>query len=402
MISVIVPIFNVAKYLRQCIESICCQTCRDLEIILVDDGSTDGSSEICDSYRKKDARIVVVHKENGGLVSARKAGLQASHGRYIAYVDGDDWIEEHMYERLYGCLVEQNVDVVMCGRYEDTGNVSKAVYHGIKQGRYDKKLMLEHVYPQMVVNMEFFKWGIFPGLWDKLFKRECIESFQMEVDEHIQMGEDAVCVYPCLLNAKSIYVLHECLYHYRQTTDSMVKQVRNCDLERDRFRVLYRSGEKAFYLNKNIYDCRKQWEIYMLFLMIPRSDSLYKGFSELDYLFPFPKVRKGMKIALYGAGTYGQRLYQYLRESRFCDIEIWVDKNYMEFQSAGLEVMSPSEIEAGSVDQIVVAIIYAEPRKALYDNLIKKYGKEKVSLIDVDLIMTSASKLALGIESHSF
>lgn len=399
MISVIVPIYNVAEYLEQCLESICCQTYTDLEIILVDDGSTDGSSEICDLYGKKDARIVVIHKENGGLVSARKAGIQSAHGRYIAYVDGDDWIEDSMYQRLLSCLVEQDVDVVMCGRYEDTGDSSKAVYHGIEQGKYDKKLMSECVYPNMIVNTEFFKWGIFPGVWDKLFKREYLEPFQMEVDERIQMGEDAVCVYPCLLNVDSVYVLHECLYHYRQTTTSMVKQVKDYELEREQFRVLYKTGKNMFYLYKDSYDCQKQWEKYMLFLMIPRSDSLYKGFTELDYLFPFPRVKKGMRIALYGAGTYGQRLYKYLKRTKFCDVEIWVDRNYIEFQKLGLEVMPPNEIKADFVDQIVVAIVYAEPREALYKELVRKYGKKKISMIDETLIFSSESMRALGIES---
>ena len=101
MLSVIVPIYNVRPYLRQCIESICDQSYRDLEIILVDDGSCDGSSEICDQYKTMDDRIVVLHKENEGLVKARKSGLQISRGEYIAYVDGDDWIEPEMFERLY-------------------------------------------------------------------------------------------------------------------------------------------------------------------------------------------------------------------------------------------------------------------------------------------------------------
>lgn len=101
MISVIVPIYNVAVYLEQCMESILRQTYTELEIILVDDGSTDGCYQICEEYKKKDSRVVVLHKENGGLVSARKAGIQAATGNYIAWVDGDDWIEPDMYERMY-------------------------------------------------------------------------------------------------------------------------------------------------------------------------------------------------------------------------------------------------------------------------------------------------------------
>ena len=106
MISVIVPIYNVEAYLPQCIESILHQTYTDLEIILIDDGSKDGCAGICEEYRQRDSRIVVIHKENGGLVSARKAGLKAAAGAYIAYVDGDDWIEPNMYECMYHIMIK--------------------------------------------------------------------------------------------------------------------------------------------------------------------------------------------------------------------------------------------------------------------------------------------------------
>lgn len=398
MISIIVPIFNVEQYLPRCIESICHQTYKELEIILVDDGSIDNSGKICDFYQKKDSRIRVLHKKNEGLVSARKAGLQLSHGRYIAYVDGDDWIENTMYERLLDCLLKFNVDVAMCGRYEDTGKYSKAVYHGIKEGKYDKERMIETIYPRMIVNEDFFEWGIFPGVWDKLFKRKCIEPFQMKVDERIQMGEDAVCTYPCLLNAESIYILHECFYHYRQTTNSMVKQTLNSDLERHKFKILYQAGMKQFERYKNIFDCREQWKKYVLFLMIPRSDSLYKGFSELSWLFPFSKVKRGMKISLYGAGTYGQRLYEYLRAGDFCKVICWVDRNYIELQKMRLNVTSPEEIQIDRVDQIVVALSYAKSRLELYQDLVEKYGKDKISVIDESIIFSQETAKAFEID----
>lgn len=397
MISVIVTIYNEEKYLKQCIESIRRQTYKNLEIILVDDGSTDRSAEICDIYAEKDARISVIHKKNGGPVSARKAGLSSSHGGYITYVDGDDWLEETMYEKLSQCMKEHHVDIAMCGRFEDTEDVSKAVFQGAEPGKYNKKLMLEKIYPNMIVNGEFFEWGISPSECDKIFKRECIESFQMDEDVCIRMGDDAVCTFPCMLKAESIYILGECLYHYRQTTDSLVKTICNYDLERKQFRAMYQAGMEQFTLYRNVYDLRKQWEMYVLFLMIPRSDGLYEGFSHLDYLFPYPKVKRGMKIVLYGAGTYGQRLYKYLKQSGFCEIVLWVDRNYKEFRKMGLSVSSPYEINIDSVDQIVLAITYAKPKKALYQELVKKYGEEKISIIHEALILSDASKKAFGI-----
>lgn len=399
MISVIVPIYNIAGWLPQCIESICAQTYRDLEIILVDDGSTDGCYDICEDYGRRDARITVIHKENGGLVSARKAGVRAASGEYIACVDGDDWIEPVMFERMYHAITEQNADVVMCGRYEDTGNVSRQVFHGIPEGKYEKEALKREVYPGMIVKDAFFEWGIFPGIWDKLFRKNCIKDFQMAVDERLMMGEDAACVYPCLLNVNSIYIMRECLYHYRQTASSMVKRQQDYEKEREQFRILYHSVDKELAKYISVYDLRDQWKKYVLFLMIPRADGLYRGYAELEYLFPFPKVRRGADVVLYGAGTYGQRLFTWLKKSRFCHVVAWADRNYREFQKMGLPVENPELISERKYDAMIVAITYAKARQALYEDLVKKYPAEKIHLIDEELIFSAEAMRALGLQA---
>ena len=397
MISVIVPIYNVKDYLIPCIESIINQIFTDLEIILVDDGSTDGCSEICDKYQEIDSRILVIHKENEGLVSARKAGLKAAHGSYIAYVDGDDWIEPIMYEHMYQELCRQDADIVMCGRYEDTGKISREVFHGIPEGRYGKEELINYVYPQMIVGDDFFEWMIFPGLWDKLFRRKCVEMFQYMVDNRITMGEDAACTYPCLLNADSIYIIHQCLYHYRQTTSSMVKKVQSNEIERERFCVLYQSMNKCFERYTGIFDVREQWKKYVLFLMLPRADTLYKDFENLEYLFPFYQVKKGSSIILYGAGTYGQRLYQYLKKSRFCSVSAWVDRNYIQLSEMGLEVVNPLVIPQKKCNVIVIANTYKKSRTLLYQELCEKYPEKRIYTIAEKCIFTQETMRAFGL-----
>lgn len=396
-ISIIVPIYNIRPYLPVCIESLQNQTYRALEILLVDDGSTDGCYEICESYRRQDSRIKVIHKVNGGLVSARKAGMKAASGDHIAFVDGDDWIEPDMYERMYQKLMEQDVDIVMCGRYEDVGDISKRVYHGIPEGRYGKEEMLRAVYPRMISKGDFFEYGILPVIWDKLFRRECLERFQLAVDERIVMGEDAACVYPCLLNADSIYVMQECLYHYRQGTTSIIKQVPDRTLEREQFHILHRTVHGSLSRYASTYDLQPQWESFMLFLMLPRADGLYRGFDRLGYLFPFPKVRKGFRIVLYGAGTYGQRLHRYLERTGFCRLAAWVDRDYIQYQSMNLQVESPEVIPERQYDAIVIAIVFGKPRNALYQEMIQKYPEEKISVPDEGLLFSSESREAFGL-----
>ena len=397
-ISVIVPVYNVQKYIEHCIRSICRQTYDNLEIILIDDGSTDDSSWICDQFAEKDSRIKLVHKENEGLVRARKEGLEVSTGRYIAYVDGDDWIEPHMLERLYTILKGENVDIIMCGRYEDTGDVQRKVYHGFPEGRYDQTDMKSEIFPNMIVNQEFFEWGIFPGVWDKLFRRESLEPYQMAVDERLTMGEDAACTYPCILNAKSIFILHECLYHYRQNVESMVKQNVGEPLEQEKFRILYQSVTEQLRKYRRIFDLREQWKEYLLFLMVPRAGYLYRGISELDFLFPFPKVEKGSRILIYGMGTFGQLLYKFLERTEFCRVVATVDRNYVELRKQGLNVDSPNNINYYEFDRIVIANSFAKVREAVYKELISIYSKEKVYMIDEDIIMGKNTMVAFGLE----
>lgn len=397
MISIIVPIYNIEKYLPQCIESIIGQTYNDLDIILVDDGSTDASSIICDEYAKKDSRIRVIHKKNEGLVRARKTGIQAAYGEYIAYVDGDDWIEPDMMEKLLKKMIEQNVDLVMCGRYEDTGDVSKELHQDFPEGRYDKGALIKEIYPRMIVGEEFFDWKISPGVWDKLYKKEIIMPFQMQVNDGLRMGEDAACVYPMLLNVDSIYILNRCLYHYRQTSNSMVKDIQTYDKERVQFALLYQTVDKCFEKYKNIYDLREQWLKYVIFLMIPRSDGLYDKYEQLDYLFPFSEVKRGSNIILYGAGTYGQRLYKYIIKTGFCRIATWVDRNYVELQKLGLDVKSPDVISNVDSNIIVIANTYAKSRNGLYEVLVKKYPDYKICMIDEKLLFSDMAKRALGL-----
>jgi len=398
MISIIVPVYNAQDYLNTCIESILGQTYKNFEIILIDDGSTDESPSICDKYAETDSRVKVFHKKNEGLVCARKMGLLMSTGEYVGYVDADDWIEADMYQKLFACIEEYQVDIAMCGRYENTGGAERNVYHAFAEGKYDKASMIREVYPRMIVGETFFDWNMFPGLWDKLFKREMLMKYQMAVCDSLRMGEDAACCYPAILNAESIYVLHDCLYHYRQTTVSMVKQSEGEYLERRQFKALYETVNRSFDKYKSIYDMREQWKKYVIFLMIPRLEELYQGYENNPCLFPFSEVKRGSRIILYGAGTYGQRLYDYLKKTGFCHVTAWVDRNFAEFQKMGLMVENPERIAETDYDYIVIANTYAKSRTELYGELAEKYSREKIQMIDEELLFSEETQMALGLK----
>ena len=265
------------------------------------------------------------------------------------------------------------------------------------EGRYDRGALEEQIFSQMIIGDEFFEWSMFPGLWDKVFKKDVILPFLMNTDDRSVVGGDAAIVYPCLLNVQSIYVMKECFYHYRQRTDSVVKRYPDKNTERERFHLLYETVKNRLVQGKDIYNLEEQWRKYALFLMLPRADALYEGFEKLAYLFPFPYVRKGEDIILYGAGTYGQRLYRFLERTGFCRVTAWVDRNYKEFSEMGLPVQSPEVLRELSFDAIVIANTYARSRKGLYQELVQRYPESKVHMIDEDLIFSEETGRAFGI-----
>lgn len=221
MISVIVPVYKVENYLRQCLDSLAAQTLDDIEIIIVDDGSPDGCPEICDEYAAKDARMKVVHKQNGGLLSARKAGVAASSGDYIGFVDGDDWVEPETFMNMHNAIIKYSPDMVLSDFLCDYGDCIEPSDQCFEDGFYDRARLESEIFPKMLFDGRFYRFGVNPNCWSKLVKRELIEKNLSPVDERIRMGEDAAFIYPCMLDSQSITCVKTPTYHYRITEQSM-------------------------------------------------------------------------------------------------------------------------------------------------------------------------------------
>ena len=400
MLTLIIPIYNIEQYLSQCLDSVINQTYKNIQIILVDDGSTDSSGRICDEYADKDSRIIVIHKENGGLVSARKAGLRKATGEYVVYVDGDDWIELNAIEHMVGTIERTKADIVLYDHYENTGESQIVVTNNVKEGLYDKGKLLRHIYPKMISTERFFEWQIFPAVWDMILRRDLLERCQYDVDNTITMGEDASCKYPCLLMADMLYIERKAFYHYRQNQNSMVKQIPDTLTERKRMKALNECTVKKFSELSYIFDVRNQWLSYMLFIMIPRADQLYRGFDTMPFLYPYRDVKKGMKIAIYGAGTYGRRLYSYISRTGFCEIIAWYDRNYSELISQGLDVKNPDEISGLSCDVIIIANMFESSRQQIR-GYIESQTNVRVIEIDKDFIFSDESLKGFGLIQHT-
>ena len=220
LFSVIVPIYNVQKYLNRCIESVLSQTFGDFELILVDDGSLDECGAICDEYAKKDVRIKVVHKPNGGLVSARQAGIQVATGEYVFHLDGDDAIFPDTLENAYQIIEKTNADIVSFShqRYTD-GVLGKICEDPVDEGLYHKEDMKKIIYPKLLsdINMR----NLFYFMCGKAIRRSIAIKHQLNVNPAISVGEDISCGFPCYMDAERVYMSKKVGYVYTIRNDSL-------------------------------------------------------------------------------------------------------------------------------------------------------------------------------------
>lgn len=209
-ISVIIPVFNVERYINRCIESVVGQTYKKLEIILVDDGSPDHCPAICDKWARKDKRIQVVHKENGGLSDARNMGLSVATGDYISFIDSDDWVEPDFIAVLYTKLINAGADISACG-VDYISELGKVI-----RKRKCKSLCLDKIEAlQRLVKED----GIYQTVWNKLYRREIIGTIFFEVG---RCNEDDFWTYQVIDRVEKMVVTDQVLYHYFQRDKSIM------------------------------------------------------------------------------------------------------------------------------------------------------------------------------------
>lgn len=223
--SIIVPVYNVETYLRQCIESIINQTYSDIEIILVDDGSTDQSGEICDQYAERDSRIRVIHQENSGLQRVRTVGVSCATGQYVSFVDGDDFVQENMCKDISSLICESDPDIIITGSTYVYPDYCELYQDNIKSGFYDKWNLKDDIYKRMMAHGADMKRDLSPSVWAKWFKREIIAKVLPQINEKIVVGQDVPCTYHCMLLAESVFVcndMHHYQYRYVTTSASRV------------------------------------------------------------------------------------------------------------------------------------------------------------------------------------
>lgn len=262
--SIVVPIYNIEPYLECCVLSLINQDYDDYEIILVDDGSKDNCPTICDRFASKCNKVRVIHKENGGLVSARNSGVAVAKGEYIGYVDGDDWVEPNLLSKIASYLEENEVDVVNFNFYNNIdGNDEKEPQCDFS-GYFNRERLEQEVYPSLICNLKasFFHFGVIPAVWCKFYNAELLKQ-NLCTNLNISFGEDVACSYFCLLGAQSVLFIKDYLYHYRRNRTSMTKSYST--------KMFHNSNQLLVYMDQKLviteYQMQKQYEEYRRFVL---------------------------------------------------------------------------------------------------------------------------------------
>ncbi len=412
LISIVVPVYNVAPYLRQCIESILHQTYPNIEIILVADGiSSDGSEKICDEYAAMDQRVKVIHKPHGGQASARKAGTSSASGEYVAYIDSDDWVDLDAYENLVASIGEQSPDILFHGFVREYENKGVICQYGLPVGYYDSFGMKNEIYPHILETHFPYQWELFPGYKDaeskdrlyhgpkrqhrqmriyggicKLVKRDILMRSQVLVPDNLTNGEDLVCTVHVLLLANSAQVSEMAPYHYRIRSDSMsrgnipFKQYKK--LLQAVYPILLNYPKSDVYVERLVY-------AYLDKLLVNQYARFLTGaYSELL----FGKL-EGYRVALYGAGRFGKEVYFTTKQIFPERIVLWVDKNYNAYQAESLPVKPVEALLTQEYDLVVVALTNEEICKQIKQNLIAMgIASEKIRHMTVSAEILKAAQ----------
>ena len=378
LVSVIVPVYNVGDYLYKCIKSIQDQTHYNLEIILVDDGSTDDSGMICDKFAQEDRRIRVIHKENGGITSARKAGVNLATGSYIGFVDGDDWIDANMYEEMLAAAIESNAQVVLTDMYRHkfTGEITVWKCE-MPAGTYcmnstEGEKVVKNLFPE--VSSSNIR-GISGGLHVKLFEKVLLKRHIKNIDDRIRgFADDKVVAYSVILHAKTIQIMNKAFYHGVDRKSSATHSVNYKFFEQ--MQMVYDYFKEMFRLHPMQKCLMEQLNQFVMNSVLTQVNDLADGMMVPKYYLSDIECIYKKNIVLYGAGKVGKSYYKHIKADGVANIVMWIDK----VPDAQRNVFALEDIRNVEYDFIVVSVLEKMLYESIHDDLVKLH-------IDADKIL---------------
>lgn len=364
VLSIIVPLYNKEKYIAEALESIVDQTLKEIEIICVDDGSTDRSGIIAEEYAKRDTRIKVVHKKNEGLVNARKTGIKYANAKYIGFVDADDWVDLNMFQRLYEEMESKQLDLVSSGLIVNEQYIKMDT---LEDKVYNCETEWESLFSVLVWNYAANDYGLVPNTVTKLYRKDILAKSCLNIDSRIRLHEDDSLVYSYVIKCRLIGVLHEAYYHYRavEGSDSRV------------FDELFFARQNYFYLFlKTEFSKTKFNDILLPQLDYYFAKNLIFGINSAGGLTLEAHVLAKhifagkRKIVIYGAGKHGQRVMDEFLQSKSHEIVAIIDKNLSLKEIKGYPIRSIKDIMDIEFDLLIIAIVNKAINEAVYKKLV--------------------------------
>lgn len=356
-ISVIITIFNMEQYLDKCIQSVINQTYKNLEIILVNDGSTDGSLDICLKYASIDKRIIVINNNNEGLVKVKISGIKQATGDYITFVDADDWLDSNAYELVVN--MSNNEDMITYGLLEDYTFKSVKKYDRIDEGVYKGKSIKNKVLPGIFADDYFFDFNILPNLVCKFIKRNILCNCINKVSPDVAIGEDLDFVVQSLNLTRSLRIIKICPYHYVQREKSMVRTSVSDKAVIGLYRDLM-----AVESDINKADWKKQVCTYMSFILQLKKMNLFIKNSSF-----FDKI-KNKKIVVYGAGNYGRAFVEAVSEGLHTEVLAIADSNWKNIEWNVRKIIAPEDVVNIEFDMVYIAVLNENVCNDIKNNLL--------------------------------
>ena len=370
LISIVVPIYNGERYLTECLDSLRAQEYQRIEIILVDDGSSDGTAEICRRYVADDQRFRYIYQENGGQNAARKTGVEHAAGDWVMFVDADDFVTADYCSSFLNLQHETGADVIfgICQRYQDGkyGRKSKLL-SGVLSG---EKVLENIILPRP------FETNLSGALFSVLYQKNIIQNALMAVDLRIRFGEDWACTIYSLRQAQQVAFLPKVVYFYRQAESS-------CCHTHTKSVVLDQKKLRYFLLHtiaglKNELVIRHQinWLVVNNLLL-----GGYEYFSDFPGLYPFGEIASGKRVAIYGAGVFGEELHDKFPQSLV--LAGWVDRQSAYYRSLGKPVSPVEDLQEMAFDYLVIAVTHPDTAEEIAQQLQeKRIPAEKILKID--------------------
>lgn len=361
LLSIVVPVYNVREYLDECITSILNQTYCNLELILVVNGPTDGSDEICKRYAEVDERIKLVFIEkNQGVLPARISGVKAASGEYFGFVDVDDCIDPDFYQRLMDC--KDDFDLVITHWKRDEEGKTRVRCDPLAVGPYrteeDMEFILEHIISIVEPGGgEYIKPGICGVPWNKLYKTSLAKAAYEKMVENILWFEDQVFVYLYILTCRSILITDICGYHYRIKKTSTTHGTSISHRNMADIQGMYRILEPVFsaHPRRDILMPQLQRKVATHLNWAPRRMGFCKELQNRTLVFPFFNLLDGKHIALYGADEIGQLYRRQIRRHGMCEVDLWVDEKWEYRRREGWDVSPVETLLTGAYDYVVIA-----------------------------------------------